>query len=253
MSVTATSSDTVQPRIDRYWSARAEDYHAEQEKRLVHDEVRAAWERVWTAALPPAPAKVLEVGTGGGHVASMIARMGHEVTGIDLAEGMVARARTSAQEAAAEGHRVPTFALGDAVQPNVAAGSLDAIVARYLLWTLREPLMALEHWREALRPGGVVAIVDAPWFADGFDAGDDDEQVHGASTASFRDHYADEVIEALPLATATSIERTAEVVEAAGFTDIKVRPLPELLDLDHRYGVAPGHQPELQHLIHARA
>lgn len=249
MSALQTTSETTQTRIDGYWSVRAEDYHAEQEYRLAHDEVREAWQHVWAAALPPPPARILEPGTGTGHVASLLARMGYQVTGTDRAEGMIERARISAQEAATAGHPIPTFIAGDAVRPDVPDGSLDAIVARYLLWTLREPVTALKRWRAALRSGGVIAIVDAPWFADGFPDGDHQQEVHGATTFSFRDHYADEVLDQLPLATATSIDRTVDVVRAAGFTDIDVRPLPELLELDHRYGVAPGHRPELQHLV----
>ena len=208
---------------------------------------------MWGAALPAPAATVLEPGTGTGHVASLLAQLGHDVLGTDLAEGMVERARHTARQAAAAGHPVPRFAVGDAVRPDLPDASVDAVVARYLLWTLREPLAALRRWRSVLRPGGVLAIVDATWFRDGFPAGEDGEEVHGASPASFRDHYADDVLAALPLATAASIEPTVEVVRAAGFVDVEVTPLHELLELDHRFGVAPGHRPELQHLIRAIA
>ena len=48
----------------------------------------------------------------------------------------------------------------------------DAVTARYVLWTMREPDAALRAWRELLRPGGTLVIVDGLWFPDGLpDAG----------------------------------------------------------------------------------
>ena len=210
---TVTPDTELQSRIDDYWDHRARIYD-EAQHRGGRDAVdRDLWGRVWSAALPPAPARVLDLGTGSGHAAFVLASLGHEVTGLD-------------------------FVLGDACAPEVEETDLDAVTSRYLMWTLREPVEALRRWRRLLRPGGVLAVVDSTWF----DAG-----IEG-SPPEFIDSYGD-VMEDLPLATAGSIEATAEAVRAAGYSDVTITPLTEVLEVDERLGVAPGHRPRLQYLV----
>ena len=110
------------------------------------------------------------------------------------------------------------------------------------MWTLREPAVALANWRRILRPGGILAVVDSTWFPEGLGEEGNDY---------FQLLYNAQVRAALPLAEATSIEQTAEFITQAGFTDVKVTPLTSILELDQRYGVAPGHEVRLQYLIRA--
>ncbi len=237
----APHDTTLQARIDDYWDHRARVYDEAQHRdgRVAVD--RDLWGRVWSDALPPAPARVLDLGTGSGHAAFVLADLGYDVTGVDSSAGMLDIARSRA--AGAKGAR-PIFVLGDAVDPPVDGG-YDAVVSRYLMWTLREPLTALQRWRRLLRPGGVLAVVevvDSTWF----DAG-----IEG-SPSEFIASYAD-VIDDLPLAAADSITATAEVVAAARFTGVTTTPLTEVLGVDQRLGVAPGHRPRLQYLVRGTA
>ncbi|WP_338748878.1 class I SAM-dependent methyltransferase [Janibacter alittae] len=228
----------LQARIDDYWDRRARVYD-EAQHRDGRDAVdRDLWGRVWSSALPPAPARVLDLGTGSGHAAFVLADLGYDVTGVDSSAGMldIARARAEAAKGAP-----PTFVLGDAIDPPVDGG-FDVVVSRYLMWTLREPLVALQRWRGLLRPGGVLAVVDSTWFDAGLEG----------SPSEFVDSYA-AVMDDLPLATAHSIEATTELVTAAGFSDATSRPLTGVLDVDRRLGVAPGHRPRLQHLVRGTA
>lgn len=235
-STTITDPD-LQARIDDYWDHRARIYD-EAQHRGGRDAVdRDLWGRVWAAALPPAPARVLDLGTGSGHAAFVQADLGHEVTGLDSSTGMLEIARSRAAEVEAKG-AAPTFVLGDACDPDLESADLDAVTSRYLMWTLREPLEALQRWRRLLLPGGVLAVVDSTWFDAGLEG----------SPPEFIDSYG-EVLEDLPLATAGSIEATAEVVRAAGFTDVTITPLTEVLEVDEKLGVAPGHRPRLQYLV----
>ncbi|WP_432547436.1 class I SAM-dependent methyltransferase [Kineococcus sp. SYSU DK004] len=234
----------LQERLDAYWTWRADAYDAGQRRaeRLAEDE--AVWTRVWAGALPAAPADVLDVGTGSGRVALLLAGLGHRVTGTDLSAGMLARARAHA--ALLPAGRAPRFLRDDAVAPGFAPGGFDAVVNRYVVWTLRDPAAALAAWRRLLRPGGVLALVDAPWFPRGLHDGD------GAGE-EFRTAYDERARRALPLAEAPSIAATVEAVRAAGFADVAAEPLHEVLALDLRHGAAPGHEPRLQHLVTARA
>ncbi|ACU84308.1 methylase involved in ubiquinone/menaquinone biosynthesis [Brachybacterium faecium DSM 4810] len=147
-----------QDRWNEYWTRYAFEYDEHQLSRLAHADERATWSRIWADALPIGTRSVLDVGTGTGNVALQLAADGYEVTGIDLSEGMLERAR-----AKCAGHPAPpTFLRGDAVQPPFPPGSFDAIVSRYVLWTLRDAASALQRWHELLRPGGTLVAVDGP-------------------------------------------------------------------------------------------
>jgi len=232
---------SVQDRINDYWSIRAPEYDAYQRRPERADADRAAWREVWGSALGEAPLDVLDLGTGSGYVAFLLAAMGHRVTGVDLADGMLAVAREHAATLPAD--RAPAFERGDAVQPPFAAGSFDAVVGRYVAWTLRDTKDAAGHWLTLLRPGGTLALVDSTWYPRGIDASGSDSLIAG--------YYDDEVRAALPLHDADSIEATADLVRAAGFVDVTVTPLESLLELDRAYGVAPHHEVQMQYLIRA--
>lgn len=239
-SLSADVAAHAQTNITRYWNERAEPYDDFQTRRLHREAYRAAWRAVWAQHLPPAPARILDAGTGPGHMAHIMADLGHRVVGIDAAEAMVARA----QRHAGAGEPAPEFLRGDAVAPDFAPASFDAVTSRYVLWTLRTPDAALANWRRLLRPGGRLVCVDSTWFPNGVQHG-------GIGDESFRARYTEEVLSLLPLAEASTIEDTAAAFRRAGFGDTTVTPLPDLLELDRRHGVAPNHVPRLQFAISA--
>ncbi|UEJ81863.1 class I SAM-dependent methyltransferase [Brachybacterium halotolerans subsp. kimchii] len=257
---------SVQDRMTAYWSRWADEYDDQQTARLRSADARRTWRDVWERALAPdpedapapagpegtgrshgAPAAsrqrdvldVLDVGTGSGNAALQVAELGHRVTGIDLAPGMLERARAKASAV--------RFLPGDAIDPPFAEGAFDAIICRYVLWTLRDAQRAVAAWHRLLRPGGILAAVDSAWFPEGGELG---EGLEGARGEDFRDAYGAGVISELPLAAGRDDEVRA-ALEAGGFAHVTATPLHEVLELDRRQGVAPGHHPQLQVLYRA--
>ncbi|MGW7682894.1 methyltransferase domain-containing protein [Kribbella sp. NPDC054772] len=105
----------------------------------------------------PRRGRVLDLGCGSGvPVALVLAEAGHEVTGVDISEVQVSRARA----------RVPaaTFIQADATKLNFPAASFDAVLSFYALIhvPLDEQEVLLQRVAEWLRPGGLfVATVGA--------------------------------------------------------------------------------------------
>ena len=110
----------------------------------------AAWRGAIHELLPPAPARVLDVGAGTGFLSLLLAGLGYEVTALDLAPAMLAQL---AHKADAAGLKLTTLE-GDATSPP--REDFDAVVQRHLLWTLPDPSAALEAWREAAPAGRLV-------------------------------------------------------------------------------------------------
>ena len=229
----------AQHRITEYWDQRAREYDRQQHRQERAEADRIVWRGILQQVMPSRPQDVLDLGTGSGYIALQLAQLGHRVTGIDLSEQMLAIAR----ERAFELGLAVEFGLGDAADPPVAPGSFDVLVSRYLLWTLRSPEEALRAWRRALRPEGLLVVIDGLWFPQGIDAN---------PTPGFREHYDPAVRSVLPLAEARSVEELTERIQAAGFRDVRVRLLEQLWELDRDRGVVPGHDLVPQHLITAR-
>ncbi|MGB3859979.1 MAG: hypothetical protein WA912_12070, partial [Ornithinimicrobium sp.] len=64
--------------------------------------------------------------------------------------------------------------------------------------------------------------------------------------------YNDDVTRELPLAAASTIHDTAQLIQDAGFTNVTVTPLTEILELDRQHGVSPGHDLQTQFMITAQ-
>jgi len=144
----------LQAQLSTFWSSRAESKPAG--TMAVRNEVEhRAWLESLRPFLPQAPADVLDVGTGQGFLALLLADLGHRVIGVDTAPGMLEAARAHAAGSA----NTPDFRLGNAIDPPLARSSLDVVSNRQVVWTLLDPTLAFSNWLTLLRPGGMVLSV----------------------------------------------------------------------------------------------
>jgi S-adenosylmethionine-dependent methyltransferase len=121
------------------------------------------------AALPAAPATVVDAGGGTGGLAVALARQGYRVTVVDTSAAMLA---TCAQRAAAEGGGVAervTGVQGDAADlPGLLGeGSQDAAVCHDLLTRVDDRAALLASLAGVLAEGGVLSLgfANRDWLA----------------------------------------------------------------------------------------
>jgi SAM-dependent methyltransferase len=86
--------------------------------------------------------RVLDVGAGTGFLSLAAARLGYQVTALDLSAKMLERLEVSA---AREGLRIDLVHARAEIPPP---GPFDAVMERLLLWTLPDPAAALAAWRQ---------------------------------------------------------------------------------------------------------
>ncbi len=147
-------------------SAQTDDTYAlgrttEEEQRL-QDQSRLlapATRNLFSAAGIGPGMKVLDLGSGAGDVAMLVAEMvgpAGQVIGVDVNPTIL---QTATRRARAAGHTNITFVLGD-IREIPLGNDFDAVVGRLILMYFRDPSAVLRHLLPHLRPGGVAAFYE---------------------------------------------------------------------------------------------
>ena len=145
--------------INKYWSKGADSYNKYVRREMQSRREKKAWQEIFTEVLGKERLNLLDVGTGPGIVAFLLAELGHDVTGVDLSEEMLRKAMENATH-----FDLPVeFKQGDAENLPFTDESFDAVVNRYVLWTLPNPEKAIADWTRVLKSGGKIVIVDGNW------------------------------------------------------------------------------------------
>ena len=160
--------ELIKHRVAHYWSHRAEAFET-QRLREYDSEKRERWLAEFCRYLPQGkPLRILDVGTGTGFFACILAAEGHQTTGIDLTPDMIEHAEHMAAVLGLDAQ----FRIMDAEEPDFPAESFDVLVTRNLTWTLPHLEKAYREWYRLLKPGGMLINFDADYYA----ALEDDEE-----------------------------------------------------------------------------
>jgi ubiquinone/menaquinone biosynthesis C-methylase UbiE len=140
------------------WDRAAANYDTEGGHGLRTSAEHAAWANLLARLLPPSePLTVLDVGTGTGILALLLAELGHRVVGIDVSPGMLEQARNKCRGFDVTLHVAHAHTTG---QPD---GTFDVVISRHVLWALTDPEDAVREWIRVSRPGGRVIAIDGIW------------------------------------------------------------------------------------------
>ncbi len=149
-----------------YWTHRASGYSG-----VNQEELATAQKHIWGAALyeriaarfpgrKPGSIRVLDVGTGPGFFAIILAEMGFRVTAVDYTASMLEEA---GRNAGALADKID-FRQMNAEKLTFADHSFDVLVTRNVTWNLHDPEAAYGHWTRVLAPGGLLLNFDANWY-----------------------------------------------------------------------------------------
>jgi SAM-dependent methyltransferase len=201
----------LQEQLNDYWSTRR-DITGTTPLQIRTERELQVWMDVLRPLLPAPPADVVDLGTGRGFLALVMATLGHRSRGFDLAEGMLEKAR----EAAAGVPNPPVFEFGDAMVPPLEPASVDAVANRNVLWTLLDPERAFRNWFAVLRPGGRLIVVH------GVNTGTAANETAAAHDATYTAEIRERLI---GIYREPTLEPAVALARGVGFVDIHVQPM----------------------------
>ena len=151
-----------------YWDKKAASFDDEPDHGLTTDRVRTSWSRRLAAWLPDKPGTVVDLGCGTGSLSVLAAEAEHNVLGVDMSPAMVERAQLKALPL-----DLPVrFVVGDAANPDLAAGTFDVALVRHVVWALPNPDETLRRWAALLKSDGRLIAIEGRWGSGGITATD---------------------------------------------------------------------------------
>lgn len=235
--------DRLQGNITAYWDLRGESYDTSERHGITRADERELWRPLLRQVFPAPPLDVLDIGAGTGFLALLLAELGHRVTALDPAEGMLAVARAKA----AGMNQPPRFEVGDGHAPPFPAASFDVVTNRHVLWTLRDPAAAFAAWYAVLRPGGRVLAFDGLWA--GTECAETADPAAPAWRQAYRQLYSEDVRGGLPLMHKQTLAPAVAAAEAAGFAEVRLERLTSLEKAEREHAGDGEWQPEPRFLL----
>lgn len=215
-------------RIKNYWTQRSHSF-AELRVKELNSVMADRWLREIAKHIPAGgQLRILDIGTGPGFFAILLAQEGYQVTAVDCTAEMLAEAQANAGALAAS----ITWKQMDAQNLKFADESFDLVLSRNLTWVLEEPETAYAEWYRVLKPNGIMLNFDANWYRYLYD--EEMRKGYEADRAAteaneVRDEYINTDIDAMeeiaknvPLSRMLRPEWDREVLQRIGFSNIDI-------------------------------
>lgn len=150
---------SCEQQLVKNWTDGSHNY-----SNIIKQELSGFKKQAWTDIILENAGKtsrmdILDVGTGPGFFAIIMAQAGHNVTAVDYTEAMINEAKANAKEAGI----TADFRVADGQKLEFDNGSFDLIISRNVTWTLIDTRKAYDEWKRVLRPDGKIIIFDSNW------------------------------------------------------------------------------------------
>lgn len=213
----------------KYWDNSAEIYDV-----IIQEELngfkKEAWQQILSEHIKKrGRLRILEIGTGPGFFAILLAQMGHEVTAIDFSKQMIQAARKNALQLGVSVNFI--HVLNDSTFND--RDSYDIIISRNVTWTFHFPEKTYKEWYRWLKKDGQLLIFDANWniaLTKESHAESNQRNIERAIELGFPVYNeetlfaeGDTIAKNLPLTFAMRPEWDKAVLFQLGFRDIQIR------------------------------
>lgn len=152
--------------IEQYWANRAEGYSKVNQEELASNQGKL-WlteiQRRIEHAYPghnPKDISILDIGTGPGFFAIILASAGYQVSAIDYTKAMICQAKKNAKDLA---ERISFYQM-DGQNLTFNESSFHVVLSRNLTWVLENPTKAYCSWIRVLKDNGLFLNFDANWY-----------------------------------------------------------------------------------------
>ena len=173
--------EETKERVTNYWTKRSSSF-MEHKRAELHSVLAERWMKELHKYIPSGQKlRILDVGCGAGFFSILLAKEGHQVTGIDLTPDMIENAKQLAEEELScakeslgtEGTCAKEvgsceFYVMDAENPEFPDETFDLVISRNLTWTLPRADLAYTQWKRVLKQGGILINTDADYGEDNF-------------------------------------------------------------------------------------
>lgn len=184
-----TQPNNLLKQVTDYWHYRADSYSQANVEEL-HSEKQQKWQSMLKSLLPTnRQLTVLDIGTGPGFLAILMAQIGHKVIAVDATEQMLQHAKENAINCEVEIELLQA----DAHKLPISDSSIDCIITRNVTWNLQQPELAYREWWRVLKANGNLINFDANWYLYLFDKQQEKEFLadrENTARLNIPDHYA---------------------------------------------------------------
>lgn len=151
---------SLQKQMDDYWMERAKTY-GEQNRNQLQNQLQTSWKNLILKMMPKNKClNILDIGTGPGFFAILMAQEGHQVTAVDMNSNMLLEAR---KNAGSYGSQINFMQVKEELP--FQKESFDLVISRDVTWTLLNPEKIMKHWFSMVKPEGWMLYFDANWYA----------------------------------------------------------------------------------------